>query len=275
MAVRGRKRRSKASMHTGCLLWILALLVFLVLFALRFNDIKDALQKSGLLDVLNRTGESVGGKPAQPTRPAEPAKPPAPPQSVPAPLPSSPALKEPATKEPSAGASIPTQQAPLEPGPKPDATLPPQQPPSETSPARKTRTIALYFVRIGEDGQISSQRISRTILASDTPLQDAADALLKGPAEAELRAGVLSLIPSGTRLRSISLQGSTAVVDLSEEFMYNRYGREGYAAQLRQLVFTLTEFGNVSDVRILVEGRQRPFLTEGLPLDKPYRRTSF
>lgn len=279
-------------MRTGCLLWILALLVFLVLFALRFDDIKDALQKSGLLDALKRTGESVQNKSVQPPRPAEsaePAKPSASPHSAPAPAAPSPASKEPArmppaskeptSKEPDPAASLSVPSISREPGLKEPATKPAAPaaplPPSETVPVRKTRTIALYFVRIGEDGQISSQRISRTMFASDTPLQDAVDALLKGPTEAELRAGLLSLIPSGTRLRSIALQGSTAVIDLSEDFMYNRYGREGYAAQLRQLVFTLTEFSNVSEVRVLIEGKPRPFLTEGLPLDKAYRRTSF
>ncbi len=281
MAVRGTRRRARKSSRTGCILWFLALCIFLILFVLRFNTIRDALQKSGLLDALNRTEQPASGntrespKPFAPSPPKtspdipsldrkEPGTEPAQSQGTPSPAPSSPVSKDQIPKEPAQSSPAPATPAPVSP-----------QPPSETAPAKKPRSIALYFVRIGEDGQIISQRVIRTIPASDTPLLDSAEALLKGPTQAELRSGLLTLIPAATRLRSITLQGSTAMIDLSEDFMYNRYGREGYLAQLRQVVFTLTEFSNVSEVRIFIEGKVRQFLSEGLPLDKPYRRSSF
>ncbi len=140
---------------------------------------------------------------------------------------------------------------------------------------KKTRTAVLYFVQVHDDGSISSQRVKRTIPVSDSPIQDTLETLLKGPTESELRGNLLSLIPSGTKLRGVSVRGSTATVDFRDAFGYNRYGKEGYMAQLRQIVYTLTEFQNVKDVQFFIEGKPRAFLTEGVPLDRAWTRTNF
>jgi len=145
----------------------------------------------------------------------------------------------------------------------------------QDSPVQKTRTAVLYFVRISDDGTISSQKVKRVIPISDSPLQDTLEQLLKGPTEAEIRANLISLIPSDTQLRSINVRGSTVIVDFNDAFAYNRYGKEGYLAQLRQVVFTMTEFPSISDVQFLIQGQVRPFLTEGVPLDSPWSRARF
>lgn len=133
----------------------------------------------------------------------------------------------------------------------------------------------LYFVHIDDSGSISSQRVKRNLPISDSPIQDTLEQLIKGPTESELRANLISLIPSGTKLRGISIRGSTAIVDFSDAFLYNRYGKEGYIAQLRQIVYTLTEFANINDVQFLIEGKLRAFITEGVALNTPWARGSF
>jgi spore germination protein GerM len=150
-----------------------------------------------------------------------------------------------------------------------------QEPSPPQTPLEKTRTVALYFVQIHDDGSISTQRVKRTIPLSDSPMQDTLEILLEGPTESELRANLLSLIPSGTKLRGVSVRGSTAIVDFNDAFGYNRYGKEGYIAQLKQIVYTLTEFQNIKDVQFLIEGKTRAFLSEGVALDTPLSRSSF
>lgn len=114
------------------------------------------------------------------------------------------------------------------------------------------------------------------IPATDSPLSDAINALLGGPTEGEIRSKLISLIPRGTKLLGINIRGSTAIIDLSEAFMYNHYGIEGYSAQLKQIVYTATSFSSVQDVQILVEGKVRDYLGgEGVFIGKPLSRNSF
>jgi len=58
--------------------------------------------------------------------------------------------------------------------------------------------------------------------------------------------------------------------------MYNHYGIEGYAGQLKQVVYTATAFPTVQDVQILIEGSKRDYLGgEGVFIGKPLSRNSF
>jgi spore germination protein GerM len=101
---------------------------------------------------------------------------------------------------------------------------------------------------------------------------DALGALLAGPTAEEQRRELRSFIPEGTRILSATVRGGTAYISFSEEFQYNTYGVEGYAAQLRQIVWTATEFANVTDVQILIEGRRVDYLGEGIWIGSPLGR---
>ena len=139
-----------------------------------------------------------------------------------------------------------------------------------------TRIASLFFIQVDDDGAISRHEVKRTVSSSDFPLTDALNALLAGPSADELSRNYITLIPSGTRLLSAQVRGSTAYVDFNEAFMYNRYGIEGYAGQLKQVVYTATSFATVKDVQILIEGSRRDFLGgEGVFIGKPLARASF
>ncbi|MDP3179225.1 MAG: GerMN domain-containing protein, partial [Spirochaetaceae bacterium] len=142
--------------------------------------------------------------------------------------------------------------------------------------APRSRQAALYFVRIDEDGTIVRQEVKRAVALSDSPLTDALNALLKGPSEDEIRRKLISLVPQGSVLLSVQVRGSTAVLNFSEEFMYNHYGIEGYAGQLKQVVYTATAFSTVQDVLIMIEGEKHDYLGgEGVFIGRPLSRNSF
>jgi spore germination protein GerM len=101
---------------------------------------------------------------------------------------------------------------------------------------------------------------------------DALNILIQGPNTEEQRQGLVTLIPQGTRILAARVQGSTAYISFSEEFQYNTYGVEGYAAQLRQIVWTATEFQGVKDIQILIEGRRVDYLGEGIWIGSPIGR---
>jgi spore germination protein GerM len=103
---------------------------------------------------------------------------------------------------------------------------------------------------------------------------DALNAVLAGPNSAERAAGLVSLIPADTRILSAAVRGSTAYISFSEDFQYNIYGVEGYAGALHQILWTITEFSNVKDVQILIEGRRVDYLGEGIWIGSPISRES-
>ena len=155
----------------------------------------------------------------------------------------------------------------------PSVTERPQTQP-QTPPAQ-TRDRAVYFTQVNNDGQILHSRVTRRIPVSDSPMQDALNVLLAGPSADEINRGLLNLIPQHTRILSATVRGNTAYISFSDDFLFNTFGVEGYVAQLRQIVWTVTEFQNINDVQILVEGRRLDYLGEGIWIGSPISRQSF
>ena len=72
------------------------------------------------------------------------------------------------------------------------------------------------------------------------------------------------------------IKGNTAYIDFNEAFRFNSLGKEGMIAELKQVVYTATEFPTVKAVQILVEGEVTRYLgPEGVAIDKPLGRESF
>jgi len=164
-----------------------------------------------------------------------------------------------------------TLPIPVTPEPKPPASTQTQ---TQTPPVQ-TRDRTIYFAQVNSDGQILQSKVTRRIPVSQSPMLDSLNSLLAGPSAEELKRGMLNLIPRNTRILSTMIRGSTAYISFSEDFLFNTFGVEGYVAQLRQIVWTVTEFSNVSDVQILVEGRRLDYLGEGIWIGSPISRQSF
>ena len=158
------------------------------------------------------------------------------------------------------------------------AQLPPQTVQQERSQETGTvemRDRVLYFTQVDRAGTILRVSVDRRLPASPSPLADVLNALLAGPNNEERQRGLISLIPQESQLISIRIEGSTAFINFNEDFQYNTFGVEGYAAQLREVVFTATEFSNINDVQILIEGRRIDFLGEGIWIGGPLNREMF
>lgn len=269
----------------GCLVWLVLLLATLLLFVLNWERIQDTLRATRFSEAIESLDEPAGTAPGRggdgSVAPAAdtPASPGGAPggSASPAPAPQAPSgERQPAGTAPQPSAPAPQPAAP---GAGQTQGAPSQTPPSTAAPVEamaRTRIVSLYFVRVDGDGTINRQEVKRTIDASDSPLTDALGALLKGPSADELGRNLISLIPSGTRLLSAQVRGSTAYLDFNEAFMINRYGIEGYAGQLKQIVYTATGFSTVKDVQFLIEGERREFLGgEGVYIGRPLSRSSF
>lgn len=96
-------------------------------------------------------------------------------------------------------------------------------------------------------------------------------ALLAGPTAAEAADGVMTIIPAGTVLHGVTVDGDTAVVDLSAQFESGG-GSLSMMLRMAQVVYTVTQVPNVDVVRIAIDGELREILSgEGLMVDHPTR----
>jgi len=173
---------------------------------------------------------------------------------------------------------VPTEEQPL----VPDVPLETyEQVPPVSGPAADTRERGLFFIQVENDGaDLLLTRVSRTVRASDRPLYDSLAALLSGPTPEEAALGMVSFISPDIRILDVRIRGytigdtrwDTAYIDFNEYFQYNMRGSEGLISQIKQIVWTATEFPNVRDVQILIEGNREEFLHGGIRIGSPIGR---
>ena len=129
---------------------------------------------------------------------------------------------------------------------------------------------------MNDNGVVTREKCVRSVERSMSPMVDSLNALLQGPTKEEAKHGIRSFIPADTRLLSASIKEETALINLSDDFQFNRYGVEGYNIQLQQVVFTVCSFPTVKSVQFLIEGQKRDFLgSEGVWIGSPLTINSF
>ena len=108
----------------------------------------------------------------------------------------------------------------------------------------QTTVFQLWFAR---SGHLWMSR--RTVPATITPVRASLDTLLLGPTAAERSGGVSTTIPAGTKVRSLSVSGGVATLDLTSAF-----GQAG-RMKLGQLAQTLGQFSTVKTVKLMEAGK--------------------
>lgn len=139
-----------------------------------------------------------------------------------------------------------------------------------------TRRSRIFFVQVNSEGEIALKGVIRSVQYLDAPLKATLETLLQGPLAAEINQGLLTLLPQDTAINNISIKGDTAVLDFNESFRFNSLGPEGALAQIKQVVFSVTEFSNIKKVQILIDGKRTRYLSpEGVYIEKPLSRNTF
>jgi len=217
----------------------------------------------------NREQVTEGKKP----KTEKPAPPAVKPQDQPEIKPQAEKPVPPAVKPQTQPENKPQAEKPVTPAQPSTAPAQPSTPsaPVSTPPVKpvETRDRSIYLI---QEANMVPVKVNRKLTVSNTPLLDSVNALLAGPTADERRRGMESLVPEGSRLLSARVDGSTAVLDFNQEFRYNTRGSEGCAAQIKQIVWTATEFPNVQNVQFLIEGQKVDFLSEGVTIRNPIGR---
>ena len=250
---------AKKKKSLGCLFWMALLLMVIVVFLFNQKNIEAALEKTGFLDIFekrerpmeviirpsgehNQTADSEESETSESPVEGEPEK-----------------IVLNITREPAAEDQNPFDV---------------KQTPPETQ--LKTRKARLFFVNVRDDGGITLKSVIRPVYYGDSPLRETLIALLKGPLASEINQGYLSIIPDTAKIRDVWVEENTAFLDFTENFRFNPLGQVGLQAQVKQVVFTVTEFSNIESVRILIEGKEQDFLSpEGPYIGEPMTRASF
>jgi germination protein M len=127
---------------------------------------------------------------------------------------------------------------------------------------------ALYFFKAGK--LVAVQRDYKGV----KPIPAIAlEFLLAGPNAEEAQKGYYSQIPSGVRMLGVLVENKIARANFSRELEEYGGGAARVQGMVRQIVYTLTEFSQISKARILIEGQEREYLgAEGYVIDHPLGR---
>jgi germination protein M len=250
---------AKKKRTLGCLFYIALVLLVLVVFLFNRGRVQEVLEKTGFTGLFEKRTEEpteIVVTPLEPEQPQEEEQkePPAPPQAD--------------EKPDEVVITVETEPA--------ENAVPQRSGETPTREPTRTRQSRLFFISVSEDGQINMKGVIRPVEYVDAPLTATLGALLQGPTTAEVNQGLVSLISPQTRLNSVYIKGNTAYIDFNEAFRFNSLGKEGMIAELKQVVYTATEFSTVKAVQVLVEGEITIYLgPEGVAIDKPLNRDSF
>ena len=138
----------------------------------------------------------------------------------------------------------------------------------------KEYKAVLYFVKINEqDGSVKPVPVTRTIKFKDSPITRTIESLITGPTVSERHSGITSFIPDETELISASIQNGYLTLNFSSKFEENYSGREAILLELSQVVLTSFNFTQVTKLSILIEGKRKRYITgEGIPLKEVYTK---
>jgi hypothetical protein len=141
------------------------------------------------------------------------------------------------------------------------------------SPGPQQKLVSLKIWLVQGKGLVERRRAHRqTVRVATAALQE----LLAGPTRGERgRSAVTTAIPGGTRLLGIGIENGIATVDLSSQFQAGA-GSESLQLRLAQVVYTLTQFPTVKEVRFQLDGAPVDVLSNrGIVVDRPVGRRDY
>lgn len=122
--------------------------------------------------------------------------------------------------------------------------------------------VVVYFATPDEQNLVP---VTLSIKPTNEAARIAVEKLLAGP-ENDFS---LPTVPEGTKLKDLYLYGSTAYVDLTEEVLNT--SEDMAEKTVSALVFTLTEFPSVRDVKILIDSQEQEMIA-AVDISQPIKR---
>ncbi|HEY8201022.1 MAG TPA: GerMN domain-containing protein [Actinomycetota bacterium] len=128
-------------------------------------------------------------------------------------------------------------------------------------PTRPPAEVSAWFLA-DRGGQIWLAQELRTVPDDARIPQAAVEQVLGGPRVKSL----FTPFPDGTRVRSVTVDGSVATVDFDARVLAASVGTEAEAYGIQSIVYTLTDLPPIEKVRFTVEGRDSGTASNGRPI---------
>jgi len=145
----------------------------------------------------------------------------------------------------------------------------PDEPVEDESPEKPTIQVNLYYQ--DADGYIVP--VTRKLAKQEGIARAAINCLIDSSLNREEVEyyGLYPVLPKGTSIRGLTIRDGTAVIDFSSELL-NYDSKRAEINIISSVVYTLTEFNTVQNVKILVDGRQKDKLKFDTDISKELNR---
>lgn len=146
-------------------------------------------------------------------------------------------------------------------------------PQEEISEEQEKKTlVTLYFQNKENKDVMPEARLIDAKLLLNNPYETLVKLLLDGPKSDKLQA----IIPEGTKLIEAKINGNTANLNFSIEFIKNvNLGKDQEEKIINSIVNTLTELSEIDSVKILVDGKEgEAFEDKGLNFQEKFVRAN-
>ncbi len=116
---------------------------------------------------------------------------------------------------------------------------------------RLHETLTVYYTD-DDRRYLIAQEVTLNLAALENPEQELLSRLTTAPAGSTLR----SPLPTGTQIRSVTVEGGLCTVDLSSQFSYNRFqSPRAQLLSLMAMVNTLTALEHIQEVEFTLKGQ--------------------
>lgn len=129
--------------------------------------------------------------------------------------------------------------------------------------------LTVYFPRLPDFNLINEEIKLEGNMDSEEKIKLIIDTLAKGLN----KANILDVIPNGSRLNDVYIQGETAYIDFSQEFVDNHPGGSlGEYNTIYSIVNSITEIEGIENVVFLIDGKKQTTYKGHCQFDIPIYR---
>ena len=154
------------------------------------------------------------------------------------------------------------------------ANLIPQNKKNTKVAKQKTSQAHDYFIYLAvqDNDNVRLVPVKTTLRDTQHPLKDLLEQLIHKTSDNKM----LNLIPFRSKIRSITIQKHTAIIDFNDAFGINSYGRLGQRVQIYQIVYTATQFNDIDSVTFKIDGKTVSYLGgDGVLIHNPVTPFSY
>lgn len=135
----------------------------------------------------------------------------------------------------------------------------------------KRVSVKIYFIQVDDKTEKVFLAPVRRRVDESKKIEESIFELLKGMSGSEKRKGYLSAIPASLKVRRVRVRNGIAEIDFNS--VIGTGGGNILVSRLDQIVYTATQFREVSAVQVLINGKRRAVLgSDGLSIGSPLHR---